>query len=144
MGMSESGRAIGALLAALAGREDESTRNLRRLRTMGVRGGRHGLTVVDTLIETGARNVARVRELERDLEHAQSSIRAMVGAGRPHDRREPIDPPAGHQWLSSMPILADPQPYDGRLYCATCTGREAEHTTSTRIVLAAECLERDR
>ncbi len=146
MSMSESGKAVRELLAALhkAVGMTPAERNAALLMTRGGAGGRTGREAGRELIAAG-RDVVRERdEARQHLADAQVTIRAMVGAGRPNDRREGVDPPAGHRWLTSWPIPSDPQPYDGRLYCATCMEIEARHTTSPTMVLAAECLERNR
>lgn len=142
MSMSESGRAVRELLAALVGRGDVTVgflaareRARETLRRRAWANGDDAVAVVDELVEAGRAATAAVAELERQLAEARG-LQHLPAV---------IDPPAGHQWLTSYPMPIAPRPdLDGRLYCSTCTIADEPDTTSPRIVLAAECLERSR
>jgi len=136
MSMSESGRAIRDLLAALY--PDEATRRDAAadvLRATALGGGLDAVQAMNRAIEAGRRATARIAELERDLADAQVALRAMVGQPLPDDRREVVDPPAGHRWATGHQMSAAP----GRLICTTC-----HEPGAPQLVLAAECLERSR
>lgn len=113
-----------------------------RIRAQALDGGPRAVRYVDELLRSLDGVVAawrtKVTGLERDLEQAQASIRAMVGQPAPEDVRVPIDPPAGHAWVTA----GGDGGLNGRLVCHTCpvTGANGPE----RAVTAVECLERWR
>ena len=132
----EGESAVEAMLAVL--RERERSVLVERARMGGERAVRSMHRVLAASNMTVDMFRRKVTSLEAELRAAQVTIRAMVGQVMPEDARAVMDPPAGHRWTTAA------HDYGigalGRLYCVTCSGA----VLPSRIVLAAECLERAR
>jgi len=168
MGMSESGKAVRELLALIAG-VSPADLALAELEDKAMRGGARAVESVRGVVKAGRVVTARANEaehqarvmgaradraerrierLEFELTEARASLRAMVGAALPEDTRQVMDPPKSHRWTTGVWGGVAGDAAAGRLVCVVCTGAEfggeATGPEGGAVVLASECLERNR
>jgi len=131
--MSESGRAVRELLAALGVRVDPFALALAELEATARAGGEPAARSVRLLVSTSRRLQA-----EGHL-RAERAERLLAG------QATVPDPPAGHEWVTQLdPSTAGPAA-GARLVCITCAlGQVVTPDGPRRQVLAGECLARAR
>lgn len=127
--MSESGKAVRELLAALYGMvQDPRAAALAELEDLARAGG-------DKAAESVRNVVMSSRRLQAGyLQRAERAERLVVGAVM---GLEVQDPPKGHEWVTMAHGQPEDQPTRGRLWCVTCS-------QAGPVILAGECLARAR